>query len=698
MSLIIIYYSLFILVLPKPYSIGKYLNNLNMINKDKVNKMNDRFKRNLNDDNFMILYFNQDCQYSSGFGLESTYRNDVDFIINGNIKIIKFAKNESFSVTKGIGIEIHFNKAINSLFRFFDRREDKNMEYLTFVDFTNFNSISVSNMGFMFYECYSLENIDLSNFDTSQVTDMGWMFSVCYSLESIDLSNFNTSQVIDMGWMFYNCNSLKSIDLSNFNTSQVIDMGRMFYNCNSLKSIDLSNFNTSQVIDMGRMFCNCNSLKSIDLSNFNTSQVTDMGRMFCNCNSLKSIDLSNFNTSQVTDMDSMFFNCSSLESINLSNFNTFQVTDMGWMFWNCNSLKSIDLSSFNTFKVINMNYIFYGCNSLISIDLSNFDMFNCYSYNNMFSDISNITYINLYNFKKDKIISRTFNNTSNPIFVCQKDKIIDNEKAYNCCNSDLKVYDCITPKTNIPPTTNIPKTNNIVPPTTNIPKPNNIIPPTTNIPITNNIIPQTTNIPKTDIIIPLDIDKTDSSNNDFTSNITKSSSSISIGAIIGIIAGGIVFILGVIIIICYKCGFSCKNCISRLKQSSSNPTTSPINQTQNTTIAHLTNNNTNESKIIRHKPESDIDNPILVIFQNQGVGDFQILIDYNESIDELIRFYFEINGRSDLYGDQSIRFLRGGECFTPPYPKKLVGTLVNKIVKSKTIKICVDDNDDKMKK
>ena len=659
MSLIIIYLSLIILVLPKPYSIGKYLNNLNMINKDKVNKMNDRFKRNLNDDNFMILYFNQDCQYSSGFGLESTYRNDVDFIINGNIKIIKFAKNESFSVTKGIGIEIHFNKAINSLFRFFDRREDKNMEYLTFVDFTNFNSISVSNMGFMFYECYSLESIDLSNFDTSQVTNMRWMF------------------------------------------------------------------------------CNCNSLESINLSNFNTSQVTDIYSMFFNSSSLESINLSNFNTSQVTDMGWMFWNCSSLESINLSNFNTSQVTDMGWMFWNCNSLKSIDLSSFNTFKVINMNYTFYGCNSLISIDLSNFDMFNCYSYNNMFSDISNITYINLYNFKKDKIISRTFNNISNPIFVCQKDKIIDNEKAYNCCNSDLKVYDCITPKTNIPPTTNIPKTNNIVPPTTNIPKPNNIITPTTNIPITNNIIPQTTNIPKTnnivppttnipkpnniitpttnipitnniipqttnipktDIIIPLDIDKTDSSNNDFTSNITKSSSSISIGAIIGIIAGGIVFILGVIIIICCKCGFSCKNCISRLKQSSSNPTTSPINQTQNTTIAHLTNNNTNESKIIRHKPESDIDNPILVIFQNQGVGDSQILIDYNESIDELIRFYFEINGRSDLYGDQSIRFLRGGECFTPPYPKKLVGTLVNKIVKSKTIKICVDDNDDKMKK
>ena len=30
--------------------------------------------------------------------------------------------------------------------------------------------------------------------------------------------------------------------------------------------------------------------------------------------------------------------------------------------------------------------------------------------------------------------------------------------------------------------------------------------------------------------------------------------------------------------------------------------------------------------------------------------------------------------------------------------KKPVGTLVNKILNSKTIKICVDDNDDKMKK
>ena len=68
-----------------------------------------------------------------------------------------------------------------------------------------------------------------------------------------------------------------------------------------------------------------------------------------------------------------------------------------------------------------------------------------------------------------------------------------------------------------------------------------------------------------------------------------------------------------------------------MKQPSSTPTLSPINQTQNTTISYLTNNNTNVSKIIKHKPESDIDNPIVIIFQNQGVGDSEILIDSKES-------------------------------------------------------------------
>ena len=116
---------------------------------------------------------------------------------------------------------------------------------------------------------------------------------------------------------------------------------------------------------------------------------------------------------------------------------------------------------------------------------------------------------------------------------------------------------------------------------------------------------------------------------------------------------------------------------------------------------NIINNNVNiinntELRIYEHKPQNDKDNPMKVIFQNPGFGNTNILIDSSESIDELIKFYFEINGRIDLYGDKSIIFLIDSKCIMPPYSKEPVGTLVNKVVNSKTIKICVDDNDDKM--
>ena len=88
---------------------------------------------------------------------------------------------------------------------------------------------------------------------------------------------------------------------------------------------------------------------------------------------------------------------------------------------------------------------------------------------------------------------------------------------------------------------------------------------------------------------------------------------------------------------------------------------------------------------------------MIIIFQNPGLGDSYILIDSNKSIDELIRFYFEISERKDFYGDKSINFLIGGKSITPPYPKESIETLKNKIINSETIRIVVVDNDDKMK-
>ncbi len=106
----------------------------------------------------------------------------------------------------------------------------------------------------------------------------------------------------------------------------------------------------------------------------------------------------------------------------------------------------------------------------------------------------------------------------------------------------------------------------------------------------------------------------------------------------------------------------------------------------------------NENDLIEYKPQNDKDNPIKIIFVNQSFGDTKILMDCKDTIDELIEFYFKQIGRSDLYNDESILFLIDGKNISPPYPKAPIETLINNVVKSKTIKIIVQDNNDKMKK
>ena len=105
----------------------------------------------------------------------------------------------------------------------------------------------------------------------------------------------------------------------------------------------------------------------------------------------------------------------------------------------------------------------------------------------------------------------------------------------------------------------------------------------------------------------------------------------------------------------------------------------------------------NKHSIFEHEPSNDKDNPMIIIFQNPGFDDSKILIDSSKTIDELIRFYFKISGRKDLYGDKSIIFLIEGKYIVPPYPKENIATLKSKITKSGTIRIVVADNDDKMK-
>ena len=303
---VLIYISI-IFEIPKTYILGITSSRFEEIN--KVNNLGRDLEEVNEYDSYIVLYFNQDCNYLLGF--QNDYRNDVSFIINEENND-KLTCEDELIIHKGIEIEIHFNKSVESLESFFDIYYDENVQFLVSIDFTNFDSSLVTTFYRLFNGCSSLKSIDFTNFNTSLVNNICCMFEGCISLQSINLSNFNTSLVTCIGSMFYECRSLRTINLSNFNTSKVTYMSDMFRECNSLQSINLSNFNTSLVTDMSYMFFSCNSLKEINLSNFNTSLVDDMSYMFHLCNSSQSIDISNFDTSSVTRMNGMFYGCSSL--------------------------------------------------------------------------------------------------------------------------------------------------------------------------------------------------------------------------------------------------------------------------------------------------------------------------------------------------------------------------------------------------
>lgn len=204
------------------------------------------------------------------------------------------------------------------------------------------------------------KELDLRPFDASKVTNMKSMFSNQPYITEINFSNFNTSNVTNMGRLFYK-NWIKKLDLSSFDTRKVIYMNAMFMEAYSVEEINLSSFDTSNTWFMGNMFQNTHALKKLDFHNFNTQTVTHMQYMFYN-SGVPNLDLSNFDTSKVKDMKSMFGGLRNIEELNLSNFNTSNVENMSNMFGNTQKLRILDISNFNTSKVTDFSMMF-GINS-----------------------------------------------------------------------------------------------------------------------------------------------------------------------------------------------------------------------------------------------------------------------------------------------------------------------------------------------
>ena len=249
---------------------------------------------------------------------------------------------------------------MEGMFRFFGNEE-------TTLNITGWNTENVTNMRELFCGA-NLVTLDLRELETGNVTDMSWMFYANYYLEDVNLSSFDTGKVEDMTYMFYACHKLEIINLSSFDTSNVKSMGYMFASCNSLTELNINHFVTSNLIDMTSMFSGCSSLTALNLSNFDTSKVTSIEGAFSGCTNLETINLRGWNPSEaVWHFNNVFSGCTSLTTLDLSGWDVSKIKGFSRLFNNCSSLTTIDLSGWKPSAATNTQYMFNGCTNLTTV-------------------------------------------------------------------------------------------------------------------------------------------------------------------------------------------------------------------------------------------------------------------------------------------------------------------------------------------
>ena len=81
----------------------------------------------------------------------------------------------------------------------------------------------------LFYNCSNIKEIIFSNSDAFKHNNISHIFKNGYSSISDDLSNFDTLKVTNMDKLFYNCTYLKNLKLLNFTDKEISLTIDMFY-------------------------------------------------------------------------------------------------------------------------------------------------------------------------------------------------------------------------------------------------------------------------------------------------------------------------------------------------------------------------------------------------------------------------------------------------------------------------------------
>ena len=252
---------------------------------------------------------------------------------------------------------------------------------MPYLDATNWNCGSATNMGQMFGWALKLKTIEgIENWDVSKNENFTTMFRFCYELEDLDLSTWKPSSGKTFNSMFSDCtkfNPDKDI-FDNWDMSSAVKINHMFYNCRSLEEVNLSDWNMPNLITTTHMFADCGSLKTVNFDNWNTPSLVSLDCIFNDCGNLTYLDMSDVDTANVTEFSQMFERCTSLTRVDgMENWNTAKSGTFVEMFLDCSSLEELNWSTFDTRAAYN-NY---------------YDTNNSYSkaFNPIFTGVNNLT-------------------------------------------------------------------------------------------------------------------------------------------------------------------------------------------------------------------------------------------------------------------------------------------------------------------
>ena len=415
--------------------------------------------------NYISVIYNNNIEYKSGFKIDNCpTRIEIGYIIYQDTININ---QESLIIEANKTIEIHFINAITSLKDFFNCELDTFSSNIISIDFSHFNSSSITNIDNMLSKCTSLISLDISNFDFGKIESsesFSYLFTDLTNLKYINLSNVKNYDILKSSSELSTKNDLTICQdeeiINNENAKYICQIpyknssnyiivyygndvvyknGFSFNEEEDLnkyrKDIEFINIENNTFYSSNYLEIKAGSKVEINL----LPSIESLAHFFdsnydINMKNIVSIDFTNFNSSLIKEMNSLFKDCSALETIIISSFNTSLVYNISEMFSGCSNLKEIDLSFFDTSLLIDMLNIFYGFTNLEVIDLYNTTMEKLITAHNIFKNLNKMKYIDLISVENSYInITETELNRKDGLFVCQNENLISNLHALNKC-------------------------------------------------------------------------------------------------------------------------------------------------------------------------------------------------------------------------------------------------------------------------